>query len=402
MTIVIAVFTVVLAIGCWYLTKSIFHPSVIIGLVWGVTYLIYINIEHPLWTLSAEFTNVFSFWVIPFMIIAYVVSCNTYNISQNNDKLFFNKKQFEILYPYVCILSILLILLLIYYSGGLGDALRSFMLEKKEYPLAIKVLMYTNVFATVYTFYALIHSDKISRNKLIFLFFLLITISFLKSAKGAFLRIFVAGFFILYRKKQITITKILIGAIFLITILVCITLFRGDATAQQDDAFINYIYIYLLSPFTAFDLLINNELSPLNGDSGSASFPFIFTILNIFGFDFIFTENPGWVSVPVYTNVYTAIWGFYSDFGWYGVSISSLILGSLWGWIYKLQRKGNQIALLFYALTCFSLFFQGFGDFFVEAFSMDLQIFIFSIVIVKGVRLYNKNLMTYFGKIDSK
>nr|WP_301348521.1 O-antigen polymerase [uncultured Muribaculum sp.] len=185
----------------------------------------------------------------------------------------------------------------------------------------------------------------------------------------------------------------------LVILLILVTVFRNDSTAQQDDAFIKYLYIYILSPITALDLLINQEVNPIIGTNGSASFPFLFTVLNIFGLDYTFTENPGWVTVPVFTNAYTAIWGFYSDFNWVGVFIFSIIMGWVWGIVYRLQQAGNQIALLFYSATCFSLIFQAFGDFFIESFSMDIQMLIYCIILSNGVKISPTNKNSNFPQL---
>lgn len=389
MLLVCAIFIIAFALVLKYLTKSFFHPSVIIGLAWGSTSLLYAVIEHPLWKLSPEFLNVFTFWVIPFMVVSYITSYNYTHIVYTKDNWTFNSRLFDVLFPYVVLASLLLIVLLIYFSGGIGENLRTFMLEKKQYPFIVRILIAIHTFTIVYSLYALLHYDKVGKKRVILLFALLILISFLKSTKGAFLRIFVGSIFILYRKRTINFFKLILGCALLASFIISVTIFRGDATAQEEDAFIKYIYIYLLSPFTAFDLLINQELTPILGTHGSASLPFLFPILNSFGFDYTITENPGWITVPVFTNVYTAIWGFYTDFGWHGILISSIVMGWLWGIIYKLQKYGNQIALLFYSVTCVSLFFQVFGDLFVIVVPMNIQILIYSIILVKGVKFFH-------------
>lgn len=399
MLLICAILTIFFALILKYLTRSFFHPSVIVGLVWGITLLLYLVVEHPLWRLSPEFLNVFTFWVIPFMVVSYTVSYHPNHIAYSTNNLSYNSKLFNILFPYVVILSILLIVLLIHYSGGVGENLRTFMLEKNKYPLIVRILIAINTFTIIYSLYALLHYDKVGKKRVILLITLLILISFLKSAKGAIFRIFIGIVYILYRRQSINKSKLILSTIILVILLILVTVFRNDSTAQQDDAFIKYLYIYILSPITALDLLINQEVNPIIGTNGSASFPFLFTVLNIFGLDYTFTGNPGWVTVPVFTNAYTAIWGFYADFNWVGVFIFSIIMGWVWGIVYRLQQAGNQIALLFYSATCFSLIFQAFGDFFVEAFSMDIQMLIYCIILSNGIKISPTNKNSNFPQL---
>ena len=133
---------------------------------------------------------------------------------------------------------------------------------------------------------------------------------------------------------------------------------------------------------------VSSEYVLDGGTPGSGTLTFFYKVLNVFGADLKISELGGWVYVPLQTNVFTTMRGFYLDGGYMGIAIMGTILGTIWGFLYALQAIGHKVYVLFYALMISSLFFQSFGDYFFYTFSVTLQYYISSIIMSRGVVLY--------------
>lgn len=168
--------------------------------------------------------------------------------------------------------------------------------------------------------------------------------------------------------------------------LVMLTLNRADYDFESDSGLINFLYIYLLSPLTAFDALINNEVFLEPGAPWSNTLSFFYKIFNVFGANLEMGELGSYIYVPLPTNVFTTMRGFYLDGGMFGIFIMSIILGLYLGNIYSYQKRNHVVYILFYAAIYTGLFFQHFGDYFFYSLSMIIQYYIFSHIIVRGFK----------------
>ena len=136
---------------------------------------------------------------------------------------------------------------------------------------------------------------------------------------------------------------------------------------------------------TAFDLLLNGDIVLDPGVWGSGTLAFLYKLINFFGGTLEISQLGTWVNVPLPTNVFTTMRGFYLDGGFLGIFIMSCVLGIIWGGLYAFQLARNKIFLLFYAMMLGSLFFQSFGDYFFYSFSMTLQYYVFSVIMARGL-----------------
>ena len=375
-----------LFIICLCLTKDYFHPTVIVSGLWTILLFCYSYLNHPLWDLSANFYIAISLWVIPFVCCSYIFSAKPLKINSVYKKYLPNIKLYRSLYKYILCYSLLFILAIFYYVGGLNlRSIRVFLLQK-DLPTFINILFYLNTFMTVYVFYGILNDKILSKKKIILLIILLLTISILKSNKTSFLALFIGLVYILKRKNKLKIKYLIVAILTLLLFLCIVTINRGDYDFEAESALENFLYIYLLSPLTAFDSLINNETILKEGTFGESVFEMFYKIFNIFGCNFKISELGVWINVPLPTNVYTMMRGPYLDGGYLGIALVSSLLGSIWGVLYTLQKKSYSIFIVFYATMVSSLFFQSFGDYFFHSLSMTIQYYIFSIILNRGIK----------------
>lgn len=381
--IIILVFVISLC-----LTKDILHPSVIVSGVWMVLLNLYIYCNHPLWNLSEYFCKAILFWVLPFSFTSCLFSIKALKLSRSSIDTPVNVRMYNKLYPYVFLYVCLFVFLLVYYAGGFSFTnIRLFMVGNL-FPTILSVLFYLNTFMTVYAFYGLLNIDTLDKKKVLGVIALLLLISVFKSNKTSFLVIFIGILYILKRKKRLKLTSLIYAITILIILLSLVTYNRGDYDFDSDAGLENFMYIYLLSPLTAFDLLLNNEISLNAGAIGSGTFAFLFKIINAFGTNLEIADLGEWVYVPLPTNVFTVMRGFYLDGGYWGIFFMACVLGSIWGILYQLQHKGHKVYIVFYATMISSLFFQSFGDYFFYAFSMTIQYYLFSVILTRGIKCH--------------
>jgi len=88
-----------------------------------------------------------------------------------------------------------------------------------------------------------------------------------------------------------------------------------------------------------------------------------------------------YVEVPKPINTFTVIHPFYFDFGLLGVLLGALFYGLFFSFLYLFSIKGRRMALTLYSGYSIALFLQFFGEVFIINFSLNLQIFIWIVLI---------------------
>ena len=370
------------------ITKSIFHPAVLVNGLWGVLLALYLFCDHPLWNLSDKFCSAVLIWVLPFSIISLLLSqCNLSIGKVKSTYAITDIIRYNNIFPYVFVYSVVLIFAIIYYSGGLSfAAIRSFMVEE-QFPPLLTILLYLNTFLSVYVIYGILNVERIGYPRVVLITLMLLILSIVKSNKTSFLALFISIIYILYRKRKLKVSYVILLVLVLFALLYVVTINRADYDFEADSALETFLYIYLLSPLTAFDLLLNGGVSLDVGTYGSGTLAFVYKIINTFGGDCEIAELGTWVNVPLPTNVFTVMRGYYLNNGFFGIFAGSIVLGVIWGLLYRLQNKGYIEYVVFYATMISSLLFQSFGDYFFYSFSMTIQYYIFSLLVVRGLRL---------------
>jgi oligosaccharide repeat unit polymerase len=88
-----------------------------------------------------------------------------------------------------------------------------------------------------------------------------------------------------------------------------------------------------------------------------------------------------YVEVPKPINTFTAIHPFYFDFGLPGVLLGDFSYGLFFSFLYMLSIKGKGMALTLYSASSIALFLQFFGEVLIINFSLNMQIFIWVVLI---------------------
>lgn len=385
----LAIYLIVSFVISYFLTKDIFHPAVIMSGLWMVMVVLYAYTEHPLYPLSNKFCVALAFWVTPFIILSIVTGrclpnmLVTYKSSRPKIELYLK------LYPFVKFYAFVYIISLIYYAGGSFVNIRHFLVFG-NFPPFLKFLMYINNFMIAYVAYGLLNYKFFSKRKLIILMVLLLIVTLFNGNKTGFLSLFVISFYIFrYLNGGISMKRAVGLIILLIVFLILITYTRNDMEVYSgsQNPILDYIYIYVLSPLPAFDLLLNSNAILDPGSTGSATFSFFYTVFNYMGADYKIAQLGTWVHVPLITNVFTIMRGYYLDWGMMGILIMSFVMGGIWGTLYSLQKKKYPVYVLFYALIVCYLFFQTFGDYFWHSMSVVIQYFVFSLFLSKGFKV---------------
>ena len=192
--------------------------------------------------------------------------------------------------------------------------------------------------------------------------------------KGGMLRLFFAYIGALYFANKLKARVLIGGSLCLLLTICALNFFRGDA--EGIDIF-ELIYIYLFSPLPAFDHYILNSTADLatyfNGDLVFKNFPFVGRLfsdnydpanVNYFNYEM--------VHVPLPTNVYTMMAGYWASWKWSGLIVGGFLHGSFWGYVYNRSKKTEVFKVLYVSLLSVLVFYF-FHDFLLEHIGFHLR-----------------------------
>lgn len=384
-----AVLFIVLAIIALLIKKDIFHPSFIVCGLWGTLLLIYWVADHPLWNLSNRFFLCIIAWVVPFAIIANIFSLRPVTLQRKKNHsnyiypvntVFFNK-----LFPLAIAVNIVTILVSIGAAGGFSFSQIRQLYISNSIPSILGLLLYACNFVYVLNIYALLHLKKLDKKKVALLTFSVLVVFLFKSNKTSFLLYFITLLYVFHKNKVLNFYRLVLFTLIFVGLIVLVTINRLDFDFSTSEAIWNFIYIYLISPLTAFDTLINGGVTLDSGSPGSGFLAFLYNVINVFGGSLQVSQLGTFIDVPLPTNVFTIMRGPYLDAGVSGIILMSVIQGTFYGLCYAEQKINKKFYPLFYALMVSTLFMQSFGDYLLYSFSSTLQYFIFSVLIAHGV-----------------
>lgn len=377
-----------------YYTRDILHPSLIITLEWGTILFLYSYVDHGLYVISDKTINLVLLWTYCFSFSSLLTSRTNFKLSLKLDYSDVSVGVLNILYIFFVLSNIALIVFIILAFGVSPIDIRLGLLD--SIPFHINVLFYINTFSYVYLSYILIKKNSLSKNKIVLFLFIMVITSFIKMNKTAFFSLFFLLIYILKIKNKLKIRTIIILCIALLLLVTLLVGIRGDAGTISDFSIMKYLYIYILSPLTAFDFIVQGKV-PVSNPVGGYSFVFFNRVLSLIPNISLNTKIFGpWVNVPLPTNVYTALAPFYLDFGEQGIIIFASLQGFFWGCMYNLQKRKKIIFQVFYGVLLYSLILQFFSDYFFYTFSVLIQIFIVSslfVVKLKDLKYLKYNTM---------
>ena len=357
---------------------KIYHPLVITHLIWFVVILLYNILPTQLYPLSSAVYN----RLILYLLFFFLGTIFYYLIFGRKRKLSVYKTVAEnetsIIFNFVFILTTYLFLRYFMLFAN-GTTLYKEIVQGRL-GIDLKILFYFDKLSLVYFFYLITIKDKITKKEKIFLFLFFITY-FLKFSKMDIMQLFTAVLLALWIKKKIKVYHIILTGLLMFTLLAFIHLWRKGNTSSLSKAIGEMLAVYFLSPITAFDMIVNNQVS----FNKYQTFVFLEKVfskifhIQIFGAN---TQNfDGWVYVPYPTNVYTCMWRFYADFKEMGLIVFGHIVGFFWTFIYN--RRQKTVYNLIYISIFYILVFQFFSDILFGYFSAVFQTVFLCVIIVK-------------------
>ena len=265
--------------------------------------------------------------------------------------------------------------------------------EENTIPIYVKLLMY--LFQMTAALFCYISLEKIRIPKVLWisLFVELLFVTLLYVSKGRIIKYMVMFLLLLLFQNRLNLKNMLI-------ILAGTGAFVYFLTFNRDKYFVNtftasdYIFVYFLSPFTAFDMLITGEVPFLHSNFGGVPISLFSRVgARLFG-----TPVPSYgkmfIDVPsptglLPTNVYTALGNQFMDFGILGIILFGVFAGIVFAILYRYFIKANSKTMkIFYLLVIYTIVFQFFGEIFFAYLSMTLQDLFCAFLVAKKIRIY--------------
>lgn len=387
------------------LYKNIYNPTTVCLLTWGGLIFMY-NLVIYNKSNCRILSDKFYFYIILFLtffsLINYCINGfykNTIPSKISIPRYAINDKRTKRI-GYLCLfINLLLILSLIKLCGTANPvkliARMRFITQYEEntIPIYVKLLMYFFQMTPAYFCYISLEKKRISKILWISLFVELLFVTLLYVSKGRIIKYMVMFLLLLLFQNRLNLKNMLI-------ILAGTGAFVYFLTFNRDKYFVNtftvsdYIFVYFLSPFTAFDMLINGEVPYFNTYFGGRTLSFFYRVgAKLFG-NPIPSYGKMFIDVPsptglLPTNVYTALGNQFMDFGVLGIIFFGLFSGFVFAILYRyFITANNKTMKIFYLLVIYTIVFQFFGEIFFAFLSMTLQDLFCAFLVAKKIRIY--------------
>ena len=395
--------------------KDIFHPICINGLIWLIFPLFY-EILCVFYSNMEFLSDKFFVYILSYFII-FTIFCeiaingkrrekknaliSVAVLDSNKKRLLQNTKHLKHLMQLECFLNILLILEIFrtVNTWNYSQAMVMFryyqVFEPQKFSLILRLLRYTfSLTAPTICYVYLFHPKhkKIYSTVLILQCCIILPIY---GSKGFIMKFFLLFFFMLYFNGKINPSSLIILFITGVVGIYFMTMVR-DASFMSDYTYLDYIFVYALTPFKAFDGMINGLVPFPDRPIGSRSWGFFYRVASrLFGFALPPAEERYWVNIPapsgqdVPTNVFTGLGNHYMDFGLIGIMMYGALFGIVLGLLYRgfAAKRDNPIKMV-YILISYCIVFQFFGDELFGFMSMPLQDLIASFIVFKRLRIH--------------
>lgn len=184
-------------------------------------------------------------------------------------------------------------------------------------------------------------------------------VSLLISAKFTFLFMLISILFIKIYEKEINLKKILIVIALFLTSIFVLTFIRHSSDVTEDNFFLDFAKVYVLSAVPAFSIDTSNIEPKFTGHT----FRVISLYANRFGADFkVPLIISAWTLTPLPTNVYTYLHNYYLEMGFTGILIFPSITGFIHGYFHRKAMSGSNFSKIYSSLLMYPLFMQIFAE----------------------------------------
>lgn len=356
--------------------KCLIHPITITSSVWLFLLVGYDVIDHGLYPLSNRFYGAFMAWMIPFQMACLGISNGYVRVRRPHlvhpaTTLISNR--YVILFVSICLMISLVMTYqraIAFDSSNFYSAWRELFIairRKEEAPLS-SLHIYSFRVSQVGYMFCLIYLLRDERFKYKRLFYLLVFAFLVMGAdKGGMLRFFIGYIGILCFTNKLNVRILLCSLLLMCLVVYAIQFFRGDSEGID---FFNLIYIYMFSSLPAFDYYILHSHADLttyfNGDLVFKNLPLVGRIFaNNYNAVDVNYFNYEMVHVPLPTNVYTMMAGYWVGWKWLGLIVGGFLHGCFWGYVYNRSRKSEVYKVLYVSILNVLIFYF-FHDFLLE------------------------------------
>lgn len=376
MTGVFILLTLIVILGYYY-SKDLFAPFVISPLSWWFIVFIYLLTEQYTFRINHIFPSCLVIWILGFAIASFLTSCVTHPASDNAQAFEPNKR---VIYLYALFVSIVIPLMsisLIYiaYTTEPDTMFRYLRVMNTgldptiQPPAFMKIVSYFIPLCFVSLFLAQLYI----KNKYLTIWLLIVNIltAVVSMSKLNFLSIFFTLLFVLYMQHKIKIRHFIIGGVVFLLFCIVLQIIRSGSDDASNFSVSDFLTMYLLSSSGAFDY---NAVACSATHFGENTFRFLYAVSHAFGgkIEPIQTILP-FVGIPSYTNTYTCLYPFYTDFGKLGIGIFAIIYGIGFGYIYKKSKTKGQLLTAVYAIFLGNIILGFFAELVFTNFSLQLQ-----------------------------
>ncbi|WP_279211201.1 O-antigen polymerase [Parabacteroides goldsteinii] len=348
--------------------KCLIHPITLTSSLWLFLLIGYNVIDHGLYPLSDKFYYALMAWIIPFQIACLSMS-NKYvrvrrlHLAHSATPLITNR--YVILFISICLIISLVMSYqraIVFDPSNFYSAWRELFVAVKRNEEAPLSGLHLNTFrvAQMGYMFCLIYLLRDERFKYKRLFFLLVFAFIVMGAdKGSILRFFIGYIGVLCFRNKLNVRILLYSLSLICLVVYAIQFFRGDS--EGIDIF-DLIYIYIFSPLPAFDNYILHSQVDLttyfHGDLVFKNFPLVGRIFaNNYNTVDVNYFNYEMVHVPLPTNVYTMMAGYWVGWKWLGLIVGGLFHGCFWGYVYNRSRKSEAYKVLYVSILNVLVFY---------------------------------------------
>lgn len=344
-TIAISLFFVFGGLTCS--KNNPFAPSVLTGLLWFATLILFLVVDHKLPPLSTSFYLLLSGWILSIGLSSLLTQSVTYREDKYNDPSMMIRNLYLIL-SLATMPGLLQFANTALVGGGSGNWALDLRLAALGKGSGFKEAYggwQTLIWPVTYMLELLCFEKKrwwrLALALCIYGLFGAVTMS-----KMVFLSIFLYSGSILFFKRIIKLKHMVVASIPLVLMLAALQMVRHSS--HLSSVVSTFFRTYLLGNMSAFD-----TLSPCSAHHfGENTFRLFYAIpykLGISDVEPVKAILP-WIEQPLITNTYTGMYPFYVDFGVVGVILFALVLGALYGWTFKKAQCGSNFNILVYAV----------------------------------------------------
>ena len=368
--------TLIVILGYYY-SKDVFAPFVISPLSWWFVIFLYLLTAQYTFKINHIFPLCFTIWILGFSLSSYVTSCATHSASQDAQILVPNKR---VIYIYTLVVSIVIPLMsigMIYiaYTTEPETMFRYLRIMNTgtdpsiQPPAFMKIISYFIPLCFTSLFLAQIYIKKTYLT--IWLVIINVMTAIVSMSKLTFLSIFFTLLFVLYAQRKIKIRHFIIGGTVFLGFSILLQMIRSGSNHADSFDIADFLSMYLLSSMGAFDY---HAIACSSINFGENTFRFLYAISHALGGDTapIQTILP-FVGTPAYTNTYTCLYPFYTDFGNIGILVFSIIYGVAFGYLYKKYKTNGQLSNVLYTILLNNITLSFFAELIFYNFSLQLQ-----------------------------